>query len=270
MPIASVNGVRLYYEVTGAGAPLVLVHGFACGVRSWDPQVRALSRSWRVITYDVRGHGISDTPADAAAYSQPTFVDDLHALLVHLRIRRAALGGLSMGGNIALNFALGHPGMVTKLIVADTGAGSDNAAEWAAGAHAYADTLEQRGIEAFADMAVANPLFARYVAQGPTAERFIRSCLMTHRAHGLAHTAREVLVKRPPIYALESRLRHLRIPTLLLVGEHDEPCRNIHRFMADCIRESTHVVLRGVGHLTNLEASVAFNATVRRFLKRKP
>ena len=72
MPRARVNGVSLYYEVTGRGAPLVLVHGFACGIRSWDPQVKALARSHRVIAYDVRGHGTSDAPADAAAYSQPT------------------------------------------------------------------------------------------------------------------------------------------------------------------------------------------------------
>jgi pimeloyl-ACP methyl ester carboxylesterase len=89
---------------------------------------------------------------------------------------------------------------------------------------------------AFADMASASLLFARYVAQGPAAARFIRSCLMTHRAHGLAHTVREVLAKRPPIYALEEGLRTLRVPTLLLNGEHDEPCVNAHRFMAECIR----------------------------------
>lgn len=267
MPIAPVNGVPLYFEVTGAGAPLVLVHGFACGVRSWDPQVRAFSRSRRVIVYDARGHGVSGAPDDAMAYSQTMSVDDLHALLAHLNIRRAAIGGLSMGGNIALNFALSYPGMVTKLIVADTGAGSDNTAEWIVGAETDADTLERRGMEAFADMACASPLFASYIAQGPTAGRFIRSCLMTHRAHGLAHTARQVLAKRPTIYALESQLRQLRIPTLLLVGEHDEPCVKVHRFMADCIPGSTHVVLGGVGHLTNLEAPAAFNAAIRRFLQ---
>ena len=267
MPTVTVNGESLYYEVSGTGPPLVLVHGFACGIRSWDPQVRGFSRSRRVIVYDVRGHGISAAPRDAAAYSQATCVADLQALLAHLKIRRAAVGGLSMGGNIALNFALTHPAMVSKLIVADTGAGSDNAAEWVAGAHAYADALERGGMEAFADMAFASPLFARYIAQGPAAERFIRSCLMTHRAHGLAHTAREILVKRPPVYALEPGLRKLRVPTLLLNGEHDEPCVKVHRFMAECIRGSKHVVLRGVGHLTNLEAPAAFNAAVRRFLR---
>jgi len=268
MPIATVNGVRLYYEVAGSGAPVVLAHGFACGVRSWDPQVRALSRSRRVITYDVRGHGLSEAPRDAAAYSQDIFVRDLHALLVHLKIRRATIGGLSMGGNIALNFALAYPNMTSKLIVADTGAGSDQWGDWAASSQAYADTLDSQGMEAFADMACASPLFARYIAGDPTAERFIRSCLMTHRAHGIAHTAREVLMKRPSIYTLEPRLRQLRVPTLLIVGEHDEPCLKTHRFMADCIRGSTHLVIRDIGHLTNLEAPAAFNAAVKRFLSK--
>jgi pimeloyl-ACP methyl ester carboxylesterase len=268
MPVASVNGIRLYFETTGAGAPLVLVHGYACGVRSWDPQVRAFSRSRRVVAYDVRGHGLTEAPDDPAAYSQDISVQDLHDLLVFLKIRRAAVGGLSMGGNIALNFALAHPDMVSKLIVADTGAGSEQSGDWAAGSRAYAEALDTRGMEAFADMACESPLFARYVAMGPTAERFIRSCLMTHRARGLAYTAREVLIKRPTIYALEPRLRELRVPTLLIVGEHDQPCLKTHRFMAECIPGASHVMIRDVGHLTNLEAPAAFNAAVKRFLAR--
>jgi pimeloyl-ACP methyl ester carboxylesterase len=267
MPIARVNGVSLYYEVAGRGAPLVLVHGFACGIRSWDPQVRALSRYRRVITYDVRGHGLSDAPPEAAAYSQATSVADLHALLAHLKIGRAVVGGLSMGGNIALNFALAHPAMVSALIVADTGAGSDETGDWAAGLRAFADVLNRGGVEAFADMAVEHPLFARYVAQGPEAERLVRSCLMTHRARGLAHTALEVLAKRPSIYSLDARLRALGVPTLLIVGEYDTPCLKPHRFMADVMPKARHVVLRGVGHLTNLEAPAAFNAAVKSFLR---
>jgi pimeloyl-ACP methyl ester carboxylesterase len=269
MPMARVNGVSLYYEVAGRGAPLVLVHGFACGIRSWDPQVRALSPHRRVITYDVRGHGLSDAPPAAAAYSQTTSVADLHALLTHLGIGRAVVGGLSMGGNIALNFALAHPAMVGALIVADTGAGSDESPDWAAGLRAFADILNRGGMEAFTDVAAQHPLFARYVAQGPEAERFIRSCLMTHRARGLAHTALEVLAKRPSIYSLEERLRELRVPTLLIVGEYDAPCLNVHRFMADVLPSAKHVVLRGAGHLTNLEAPAAFNAAVKSFLGRR-
>src|SRR2546422_163854 len=207
MPTARVNGVSLYYEVAGRGAPLVLVHGFACGIRSWDPQVRALSRYRRVIAYDVRGHGLSDAPPEAAAYSQATSVADLHALLAHLKIGRAVVGGLSMGGNIALNFAIAHPAMVSALIVADTGAGSEEAGDWAAGLRAFADVLNRGGVEAFADMAVAHPLFARYVAQGPEAERLARSCPTTPRAPGLPHTPPPVFAQPPGPFKPACRVR---------------------------------------------------------------
>lgn len=266
MPTANVNAVTLYYEVAGRGTPLVLVHGFACGIRSWDPQVSALSKKFRVITYDVRGFGISEAPRDPAQYSQALSVADLAGLLDHLKIRRAFVGGLSMGGNIALNFALTHPKRVQGLIVADTGSGSDEHADWVAAAHGLADAAERGGMEAFTDLACANPLFARYIAQGPHAERFIRTCLMTHRARGVAHTAREVLSKRPGLYSLEPQLRTLRVPTLLIVGEHDDPCVRVHAFMEKTLPRATAMTIPGVGHLTNLEAPAVFNRAVRRFL----
>lgn len=266
MPIAHINGIQLYYEEAGNGPPLIWVHGFGCGIRSWDPQVSAFSSSRRVVTYDLRGFGITEAPEAADGYSQDISVADLTALLDHLRIEQAALGGLSMGGNIALNFALAHPDRASALIIADTGAGSDNTEEWVAGAQAYAKAADRGGVEAFADLACANPLFARYIAQGPQCERFIRSCLMTHRARGIAHTAREVLSKRPTIYSLEAKLRAMHIPTLLIVGAYDAPCVKVHAFMARTIPGARSVTLQGVGHLSNLEAPEEFNAHVRQFL----
>ena len=266
MPLAEVNGIRLYYEVTGKGRPIVFVHGFGCGIRSWDPQVSALARTHRVVAYDVRGHGLSEAPAEAAAYSQATSVEDLRQLLAVLKIRRAAVVGLSMGGNIALNFALAHPTLVSALVVADTGAGSDGHGDWVATTHAFAAALDTGGTEAFADMAMASPLFAPYCAKGPEAQRFIRACLMMHRARGVAHTAREVLAKRPRVYALEPQLAKLRVPTLLVVGDGDDPCLKVHDFMARTIPDARAVVLRNTGHLSNLESPAAFNAAVRRFL----
>ncbi len=98
MPIAKVNGVGIYYEEAGRGRPLVWCHGFACGAAMWEPQVAAFASRYRVITYDVRGHGASEVPAAPEAYSQPASVEDLHQLLRHLGIARACVGGLSMGG----------------------------------------------------------------------------------------------------------------------------------------------------------------------------
>jgi len=266
MPIARINGIKLYYEEAGSGSPLVWVHGFSCGLRTWDPQVQHFSPARRVITYDVRGFGISEAPQSASAYSQDICVADLAGLLDHLDMESAVIGGLSMGGGIALNFALAHPGRVSALIVADAGAGSDNTADWIAGTLRYAEAAERGGVEAFADLACANPLFMRYIEQGPDRQRFIRSCLMTHRAHGIAHSARETLAKRPTIYSLEERLRKVNIPTLLIVGEHDAPCVKVHEFMGRIIPRARSVVLPGVGHLSNLEAPEAFNTHVRKFL----
>jgi pimeloyl-ACP methyl ester carboxylesterase len=268
MPMAPINGIELYYETAGSGPPLVLVHGFGCGLRSWEPQVRGLAGQHRVITYDVRGHGISGAPEGPEAYSQAISVEDLRQLLVHLGLERAAVGGLSMGGNIALTFALAHPAMVSALVVADVGAGSDDPPAWQAIARAWAEAAEWGGMEAFADLLGANPLIAHYAGRDAAALRTIRACLMTHRARGVAHTAREVLAKRPPVYALETGLRRLRVPTLLVVGEDDAPCLGVHRFLAATIPGAESVVLPGVGHLTNLEAPAAFNAAVRRFLAR--
>lgn len=267
MPLGNTNGMSLYYEDVGRGRPLVWAHGFACGLRMWDPQVAALADRYRVITYDVRGHGASDIPAAPEAYSQPISVEDLRGLLRHLGISRAVVGGLSMGGNIALNFALAFPDMVDGLIICDTGAGSDNTEEWIGNCEAWAQLLEREGIEAFADVMVAHPLLARYASQGPEAARLMRSLVTTHRARGLAHTLRGVLARRPTIYSLEPRLRQLRVPTLLIVGEFDEPCLKVHRFMGEVIAGSEQVVVKGVGHMTNLEDPATFNAAVSEFLR---
>src|SRR5215471_1101136 len=266
MPLAELANIRLYYEEHGRGPALVLAHGNACGVRSWDPQLRVLTDHYRVIAYDARGHGLSEAPREASAYSQQHMVDDLCGLLDHLGLGTAALGGLSMGGNIVLNLALAHPERVSALILADTGAGSDDAERMVARALQGADVLERGGIEAYADWALTHPAFTRFASRGPEEERFIRSCLMTNRAHGLAFSTRGVQAKRPSLYALEAQLSQLELPVLLIVGEHDEACISPHAFMGRTIPNVAHHVLPGVGHLTNLEAAAAFNHLVVEFL----
>ncbi|MBI3455555.1 MAG: alpha/beta fold hydrolase [Candidatus Rokubacteria bacterium] len=266
MPIAKVNGVGIYYEEAGRGRPLCWAHGFACGAAMWEPQVPVFADRYRVITFDARGHGASEVPAAPEAYSQPTAVEDLHQLLRHLGIRQACVGGLSMGGNVALNFGLAHPEMVAGLIIADTGAGSDDPAGWRETVTEWAAILEARGIEAFADVMMAHPFLAPYAAQGPGAARRMRSLVTTHRAQGLAHTLRGVLATRPPIYALESRLKALEVPVLVIVGGLDEPCVKVSRYMAETLPRAELVVIRGVGHMATLEDPTTFNGVVDRFL----
>jgi pimeloyl-ACP methyl ester carboxylesterase len=266
MPLVELEHIRLYYEEHGQGPPLVLAHGHACGVRSWDPQLRGLADQYRVIVYDARGHGLSEAPREPSAYSQEHMVDDLRGLMDHLGLDTAAVGGLSMGGNVALNLALAHPQRVSALVLADTGAGSDDTARMLTRSLQGAEVLENGGIEAYVDWAMSHPAFARFASRGPEQERFIRSCLMTNRAHGIALSTRGVQAKRPSIYALEPQLRTLGMPVLLIVGEHDEACLPVHAFMGRTIPNATPHVLPGAGHLTNLETPEAFNQLVAEFL----
>src|SRR5262245_970929 len=119
MPIhtgfADVNGTRLYYELAGAGHPLVLIHGFTLDIRMWDDQFEVFAQGYQVLRYDLRGFGKSAVPTDAP-YSHPA---DLHALLTHLGIDHAYLIGLSMGGGIAIDFAVMDPNMTAALIPVD-------------------------------------------------------------------------------------------------------------------------------------------------------
>jgi pimeloyl-ACP methyl ester carboxylesterase len=135
MPIAQVNGVAIHYEVAGSGFPLVLAHEWGGSTMSWRPQTRRLAQYYRVITYDARGYLPSAVPESLEAYSQENAVADLHGLLVHLGISEAYIGGLSMGGGTSTSFAISHPDMTRGLIVASTGAGATNRAQWESDLH---------------------------------------------------------------------------------------------------------------------------------------
>src|SRR3954468_15526628 len=122
--ISTDDGVRLYVEKTGDGAPVLFVHEFAGDHRSWEPQIRALSRRYRCIAYNARGYPPSDVPEDPGAYSQARAVEDAIAVLDALGVDRAHVVGLSMGGFATLHLGLRHPGRARSLVVAATGYGA--------------------------------------------------------------------------------------------------------------------------------------------------
>ena len=174
MATFSANGVNLYYEETGEGFPLVWSHEFAGNYPSWDPQVRFFSRRYRVITYSARGYPPSDVPEDPDAYSQDLVVEDLYLLLRHLRIDEAYIGGLSMGGIVALNFAIAHPEMCRGIIVASVGSGSDDREAFLASAQVVADRLLSEGMAAV----------AHDYARGEARLQFLRMAGVSRRAGG--------------------------------------------------------------------------------------
>ena len=118
MPLADVNGIKLFYEKSGSGYPVVFCHEFAGDYRSWDLQVGYFSRKYETITYCARGYYPSDVPETAEEYTQQQSVDDLKGLMKFLDIPKAHIVGLSMGGNVALNFGIANPHMASSLVIA--------------------------------------------------------------------------------------------------------------------------------------------------------
>jgi pimeloyl-ACP methyl ester carboxylesterase len=265
MPRASVNGVSLHYEEAGAGPPLLLIHAFPVGRRMWEPQLAALGRRHRVIAYDVRGFGESDAPHAAAAYSQAQSVEDARALLDALDAAPAAVCGLSMGGNIALNLALAYPEAVSALLLCDTGAGSEDPVAFGARCEEYAVAAE-RGLEPFFDGLLTWRVFADFADQGERQRARLRELVMSQCAHGIALTARHALATRPPVYALEAGLKALRMPTLVAFGERDEACVRSSEFMAAAIPDARLWRVPGATHFINLDEPELFNRAVRTFL----
>ena len=265
MPTASINGVSLYYECHGEGFPLVWSHEFAGDYRSWAPQVRFFSRRYRVVTYNARGYPPSEVPPGVEAYSQELAVEDLRGLLEHLSIEQAHVGGLSMGGNVALNFGLAYPGMARSLIVAGTGSGSTEPDSFRANVNERADRMEALGMSGMSDYA-EGPSRVQLRRKDPMGWQEFADQLSEHSAIGSAHTFRGVQGGRPPIFDLETRLRALTVPTLIMTGDEDEPCIEPSIFMKRCIPASGLVVLPQSGHAINLEDPDTFNRSVLDFL----
>ena len=265
MPIAPINGVKLYYEESGEGFPLVWSHEFAGDHRSWAEQVGFFESRYRVVTYAARGYPPSGIPRDAEAYTLENAVEDLRALLDHLKIDRAHIGGLSMGGSVALNFGLTHPDRARSLIVAGTGTGSTDPDVFRAAVRRYADLLEAKGMSAMREYARSDTRAQLLRKDAGAWKRFFGG-FMEHSAAGSALTFRGVQGGRKPIFELEAGLRALEVPTLIMLGDEDGPCVEPGLFMKSCIRRSGLVTFPQSGHAINLEEPDLFNRTVSDFL----
>ena len=265
MPKALIDGVAIYYESHGDGFPLVWSHEFAGDYRSWEDQVRFFSRRYRVITYNARGYPPSDVPDDPDAYSQERSVEDLKGLLDHLGIESAHVGGLSMGGSVALHFGLRYPNIARSLIVAGAGTGSVDPGEFRRTANRLANQMEAGGMQAMSDYA-KGPVRVQLMAKDPMGWERFNSQFLSHSSAGSFRTFRGFQAKRAPIFDHEPELRALDVPTLILLGDEDDPCIEPGVFMKRRIRRSGMAVFPKSGHAINLEEPDLFNRTVGDFL----
>lgn len=266
MPTACLNGVELYWEATGHGAPLVWIHEYGGDMRSWEPQVRYFARRYRVITYNQRGYPPSSVSHAAADYSQALLVEDLRQLLMHLGLGPVHLGGCSMGANVARDFALAHTSMIRSLILIGVGAGSINREEKIQTWTEDAIAIEQEGIAARIRTLAGAPARASFKEKDPRGfAEFLRQA-GEHDTQALAHLVREVQIKRKTIFDLEAELKALKVPTLIMAGDRDAPCVEPSLLMRAWIPHAGLVLFPVCGHTPNIEEPGLFNLHVAEFL----
>lgn len=242
------EGVEVHYESVGSGQALLLTHGYSGTSEMWSAQVEAFAKTHHVITWDMRGHARSDSPFDAASYSETSCVEDMVAILDACGVTSAVIGGLALGGYLSLAFHCAHPERSTALVLVGTGPGyrnDDSRAAWNASAREIADSLDTTGLDAL-----------RAVVWG-------RHPL--HRsAEGLALAARGML-QQDDAHILES-LPGIAVPTLIVVGGDDTEFIAPSNYMARKIPDAQLVTIPDAGHGCNMERPAEFNAVLRSFL----
>lgn len=251
MPLMNRDGVNIYFETHGDGPPLLLTHGYSATSQMWLGQVETLSKDHTLITWDMRGHGQSDSPEDQSLYSEAHTVADMATLLDHLGFDEAIIGGLSLGGYMSLAFHCEHPERVKALLIVDTGPGYKKDAgreAWNKTAIARAEDIEKNGLAALED----------------------GSAELQASAHkdpmGLARAARGMLTQHSP-HVIES-LPDIKVPCLVLVGADDDPFLVATDYMAKKIPGADKLIIPDAGHASNIDQHQAFNEGVMSFFSR--
>jgi 3-oxoadipate enol-lactonase len=259
MDFARINGVLLHYRLVGpADAPVVaLANSLGTDARIWDGVIERLSRRYRVLSYDKRGHGLSDTPP--GDYSLDDHVDDLLGLLDHLEIDRLALAGVSVGGLIAQGLALRSPQRLVALVLCDTAPKVGDTAGW----NGRIDTVRNQGLDAIAEMVM---------------DRWFSPDFQQQRQEELAGWRNLFLRSDPVGYAatcatlrdtdLTKQIGAIALPTLVVAGEADRSTPvDLVRTCAESIAGARFEILPGVGHIPSIEQPAALAALMTNFLE---
>jgi pimeloyl-ACP methyl ester carboxylesterase len=262
------DGVNLYYEETGSGIPVVFVHEFAGDYRSWEPQMRHFGQRYRAITYNARGYPPSDVPPAPASYSQHRAADDIAALLDHLKIAKAHIVGLSMGGFATLHFGFRHAARALSLTIGGCGYGAEQneREKFRHEADTIAAFLEREGMAAFAEKYAYGPTRVQFENKDPRGFAEFKAMLAEHSALGSANTQRGVQRERPSLYDLVAEMKALTVPTLVINGDEDWPCLAPGILMKQSIPSAAWAVMPNCGHAINIEDPDEFNRLVGAFL----
>lgn len=259
-----VDNGKIYYQVTGEGPPLVLIHAGFLDSRMWDEQFKLFADGFKVIRYDVRGFGKSDSPHDKFTNS-----NDLYSILKHLNITKATLIGVSNGGAIALDFAVEHPEMLERLILVGTGVwGYENTPEEEKIWDRFDEMMKPQELAVkenrLAD-AVEMDVNVWAAAQNPTSRKRILEIAMDN-ARTQAEPPGKWQIRRQP--STFKRVVEINAATLLIVGDRDVEGMILQsRRLQELIPNSKLVVVEGADHVVNLSKPDQFNRLVLEFLK---
>jgi len=268
--ITTDDGVKLHVEEAGSGIPVVFVHEFGGDTRSWEPQMRYFARNYRAIAYNARGYPPSDVPEDVSMYGQQRATDDILAVLDALEIDKAHIVGLSMGGFAALHFGFHYPDRALSLTVAGAGYGAhpdvreqfkQESAE--VSARILSDTMAE-----FSKIYAIGPTRVQFANKDPRGWAEFAGHLADHSTLGSANTMRAVQGGRPSLYDFPEEMQALKVPTLIMNGDEDDPCLDVGLFMKRNIPSSALVMLPRSGHLINVEEPALFNQLLGDFMAR--
>lgn len=258
--IAKINGVRLSFIDAGQGQPILFVHGFPLSRAIWQPQIDELSKNFRVIAPDLRGHGESEAPA--GVYSMKTFADDLNALLEERQCDPVVLAGHSMGGYLSFAFLRHFPEKVRGLVLFCTRAGADSE-EGKVGRESLAQRAEREGAAAVAEQMLPKMLAAATTSSRPDLVAQVRQMMLATSINGLAGSLRGMAARLSSFDLLPK----ITAPVLVIAGEGDliVPTHEAEAMARAIPRAQLHVIPHA-GHLASLENPSEVNAALRRFL----
>jgi pimeloyl-ACP methyl ester carboxylesterase len=249
MPTEVLNGFEIGYDVSGHGPAVLFTHGYQASAAMWDAQRAGLDDAYKVITWDIRGHGASGIDDDPSLYSQDLMLGDMLALLDHIGVDKTVLVGHSLGGFASLRFLLQHPDRVGGLVLFGSGPGfrdPEARGKWNEMADRFAGGVEAKGLEI---LQRAGREVSEAKHRSPTA---------------LAHAARGILKQHDS--KVMDALTDITVPTLVIVGTEDKQFIGSSEYMAKKIPGAELAWIEGAAHAANIEEPEAFNQALRAFL----
>jgi pimeloyl-ACP methyl ester carboxylesterase len=263
------DGTRLWTEAAGSGQAIVFVHEFAGDARSWEPQLRHFSRRYRCVAFCARGYPPSDVPETVDRYGQERARDDVRDVIRGLGLERPHVVGLSMGAFATLHLGLAYPGLARSLVLAGIGTGAmrEIREHFQEESNAVAERILEEGMERIGPDMAAGPTRVQLKTKDPRGWDEFRRFLAEHASLGSAMTLKGVQAQRPSLYDLEERLRQMRLPSLVISGDEDEPCLDTSLWLKRVLPSAGLAMLPRTGHAINLEEPAAFNGLCEEFFR---